>query len=281
MSRYHGVDGVAREVKKRYLGVDGVAREIIKGYVGVNGIARQFFKSGPVVAELPVGSSVFMMESGTNAKIEYIVVHQGIPDETVYDASCNGTWLLRKEPYMQDMTMVWEDASTTNDYKNSYMHCDTFGLLSTSSLSSGNLKNVIDSTKRFIKQVRIPYFDGPGSTGVLASGSSGLLTYSFLLSGLEVGFQPSDVMANDGVCLDYFAGSAAKDPIRICQKSGGSTLATNWYLRSPRTGSDDSYTIVNTEGGRSFYYNTNKMAIRPAVILDSQAPFDPETNILL
>jgi hypothetical protein len=277
MPRYHGVDGVAREVKKRYLGVGGIAREIAKSYVGVDGIARQFFKSGPIVAELPVGSSVFMQESG-GIQREYIVVHQGIPDETMYDASCDGTWLLCKSSLSDNVTMVWEDASTLNDYKNSRMHCATHGRLSTDSLSSGNLRGVIDSTKEFIKQVRIPYVDGPGDTGTLASGSSGLLTYSFLLSGLEVGFQPSEYMANDGVCLDYFAGSAATDSIRICKSD---SIAKSWYLRTPRLADDDAYVAVNTSGGRSYYTNTNALSIRPALILDYQAPFDPETNVLL
>lgn len=48
MSRYRGVNGVARECVKRYRGVNGVSRQITKGYRGVNGVTRQYFASNPV-----------------------------------------------------------------------------------------------------------------------------------------------------------------------------------------------------------------------------------------
>ena len=41
-----------------------------------------------------VGSIVKIKENGKF--VDYIVIHQGLPS-SMYDASCNGTWLLRKE----------------------------------------------------------------------------------------------------------------------------------------------------------------------------------------
>ena len=49
------------------------------------------------ISELSVGSSVYAKESGTPA--EFIVVHHGNPDSSIYDASCDGTWLLRNSCY--------------------------------------------------------------------------------------------------------------------------------------------------------------------------------------
>ena len=54
--------------------------------------------TSPVVGikagDLPIGQIVKLMEGGVET--EFIVVNQGIPENSgLYDASCNGTWLLR------------------------------------------------------------------------------------------------------------------------------------------------------------------------------------------
>ena len=41
-----------------------------------------------------IGSIVKLKENGT--LVDYIVVHKGRPS-SIYDASCDGVWLLRKE----------------------------------------------------------------------------------------------------------------------------------------------------------------------------------------
>ena len=55
--------------------------------------------SGIFASDIAVGSSVYMNENGT--PVEYLVVNQGIPSaSSLYDASCDGTWLLRKDIYI-------------------------------------------------------------------------------------------------------------------------------------------------------------------------------------
>ena len=49
------------------------------------------------IGNLAVGNIVKVKESGTD--IDYIIVQQGNPDATMYDAGCDGTWLLRKDVY--------------------------------------------------------------------------------------------------------------------------------------------------------------------------------------
>lgn len=44
-----------------------------------------------------VGSTVKIKVNGTVK--DFIIVHQGIPDAGIYDASCNGTWLMMKDIY--------------------------------------------------------------------------------------------------------------------------------------------------------------------------------------
>ena len=52
--------------------------------------------TGILAQDIAVGSTVKLMEGGT--AVEYLVVNQGIPENSnLYDASCDGTWLLRKD----------------------------------------------------------------------------------------------------------------------------------------------------------------------------------------
>ena len=47
------------------------------------------------LGDVAVGEIVKLKENG--ASKDYIVVHQGLPG-FMYDSSCNGTWLFRKNP---------------------------------------------------------------------------------------------------------------------------------------------------------------------------------------
>ena len=49
--------------------------------------------SGTHIGSVDVGDIVQLREN--LVPVDYIVVHQGLPS-SMYDASCNGTWLLRK-----------------------------------------------------------------------------------------------------------------------------------------------------------------------------------------
>ena len=121
-----------------------------------------------------VGSTIKLKVNGS-AK-NFIVVHQGKPS-SVYDNSCNGTWLLMKDIYT---------ASTfgnSNSYKDSSIH----------SYLNNTFYNLIDSEIRAaVKQVKIPYQNGSGNGGSLATGANGLSTKVFLLSSYEVGWTTSD-----------------------------------------------------------------------------------------
>ena len=166
-----------------------------------------------------VGSTVKLKVNGTAR--EFLVVHQGKPS-SLYDESCNGTWLLMKDCYE---SRQWH-SSNSNSYKASTIH----------TYLNGTFLNLFDADIReVIKQVKIPYVNGTGNSAV-ASGSSGLSCKIFLLSGREVGFSTSDnqYFPNDGAKLSYFesgTGSSALNK-RIAKLNGSATL---WWLRSPYT----------------------------------------------
>ena len=199
-----------------------------------------------------VGSIVKIKVNG--ASKDFIVVQQGNPNTGTYDASCDGTWLLMKDIY------TTSTFGNNNSYKDSSIH----------TYLNGTFYNLIDSNIRAaIKQVKIPYQNGTGSGGSLATGSNGLSTKVFLLSGYEVGWTTSDngYFPKDGVRLAYFGNSSGGNSKRVAY-NGSSTAM--WWLRSPHTDNYGSVWAVNTEGsydaGR---WNYHSDGVRPAFILPS------------
>lgn len=187
--------------------------------------------------------------------VDYIVVHQGLPS-SMYDASCDGTWLLSKDIYTN---RIWD--SSNNDYKNSDIH----------SYLNGTFLNLFDDDiKNAIKQVKIPYQNGTGSGGSVASGANGLSCKIFLLSGYELGWTTSDnsYFPRDGAKLSYFSsgtGSAANNK-RIANYNG---RATDWWLRSPYVSHTSHVWNVDSDGNcnhRGYYYT---FGVRPALVLPS------------
>lgn len=199
-----------------------------------------------------VGSIVKIKVNG--AAKDFIIVHQGKPS-SVYDDSCNGTWLLMKDIYT---TYTF---GNNNSYKDSSIH----------TYLNGTFYNLIDSDIRAaIKQVKIPYLNGTGGgDGSLATGANGLSTKVFLLSGYEVGLTTSDDrnFPKDGIRLAYFGSGSGGNSKRVAY-NGSSTAM--WWLRSPHTDNQGSVWTVNTEGyydaGR---WNYHSCGVRPALILPS------------
>ena len=223
--------------------------------------------TGILASDLAVGDIVKLTEGGT--PVEYIVVNQGIPENSsLYDSSCNGTWLLRKDCYDNDS---WSDGNV-NTYADSAVHTrlneDFFNTF-------GNIE------KTTIKQVKIPYCVGEDDA-TIRSGSNGLTTKIFLLGGYEVGFTTSDVGANlpvDGTKLNYFLLSSVSgsNDRRIAYYNGNATI---WWLRSPDTNGSNYAFTVSRQGSYGTDYVSGARTIRPALILPFTAKFDKDTKIL-
>ena len=200
-----------------------------------------------------VGSIVKLKVDGTLR--DFIVVHQGKPS-SLYDASCDGTWLLLKDCLEQKR---WHSANT-NDYKNSEIH---------SYLNNTWLNKLDANIRAQVKQVKLPYVNGTANSAV-ASGANGLSCKIFLLSGYEVGFTQSDnsYFPVDGARLAYFENGTGTSALnkRIANYNGS---ATNWWLRSPNTDGTNDAWRVDTGGSGSSYSCTNTYGIRPALVLPS------------
>lgn len=196
------------------------------------------------LGDMAVGSTVKIKVNGTVK--DFIIVHQGKPS-SIYDDSCDGTWVLLKDVYTTSTF-----GSRNNSYKDSSIH----------SYLNSTFYDLIDSDIRaVIKQVKIPYWYGTGRDGSLATGSNGLSTKVFLLSCYEIGARNGYGIPNDGAELDYF-----KSGDRVAYGSGG---ATTWWQRSPQTGNTYNIWFVNSAGSSNVNNYGNSNGVRPAFVLPS------------
>lgn len=264
MSGYLGVDNTARKVKELYVGVGNTARVVRKAYIGVGNVARLWYTRGTQLGSLAVGSSVYFKVN--NVRTEWLVVQQGNPDASIYDSSCDGTWLLMKNIYEN---RAW-NSSNTNDYANSTIH----------SYLNSTFPNLLESNiKNAIKQVKLPYRKGSGASTTVTSGSNGLSTKIFLLSATETSFSFSSMPRGEGAELAYFKGCAddSSDPKRVAYLNGS---ATRWWLRSPYCNSSNLALQVKVDGKWLGNNCTLSLGIRPALILPSTTLVDGEGNVI-
>lgn len=199
-----------------------------------------------------IGSTIKLKVNGSARN--FIVVHQGKPS-SVYDDSCNGTWLLMQDIYEN---RAWH-SSNTNDYANSTIH---------SYLNSTFLNLFESNIKNAIKQVKLPYRKGSGTSTTVTSGSNGLSAKIFLLSATETSFDFSYMPSGEGAELAYFKGCAdnSSDSKRVAYLNGS---ATDWWLRSPGCSVFGGALYVSSNGDGVNSYCSISYGIRPALILPS------------
>lgn len=254
------VGGVLKDVASMQCKVGGVLKDVIDGYINKNGILYPLSMGTPI-GELAVGSSVYV------SSVEYIIVHQGLPS-SLYDDSCDGTWLLRKNIYSAPSDGFDKDDSK---YAESDVHANLNGEFLDEELPV-KIQNVI-------KEVKIPYVPNPTSS-LINSGSNGLTTKAFLLCPRELGSTRTDHPI-DGACLNYFSGisSSGAEKKRIATYGGENFY---WMLRSPYN--KETKRVVSVTSGGAFGNLTvgsgSKYGIRPAFIVDEDAIVDSSNNII-
>ena len=199
-----------------------------------------------------VGSIVKLKENGT--LVDYLVVHQGRPS-SIYDASCDGVWLLRKDIAEN---RVWA-ANNVNKLESSDIQ----------TYLNGTWINRYDAAIRAaIKQVKIPYRKNGGSGGTTQNGANGLSCKIFLLSGPEVNYVHTYIDTGEGAVLAYFKNCVTNnaDPKRVAYLNGS---ATDWWLRSPGAGGTLNVWLVSSNGNCGTPSAGNTYGVRPALILPS------------
>ncbi len=132
--------------------------------IGDTNVRAMPVAAGTQISTLEVGTLVKMNISGT--PWEWKIVHQGLPGD-MYDASCDGCWLLLENIYE---IRQW-NSSYVNDYANStinaYLNGEFFGMLDAGIQSQ-------------VKQVKIPYRPGSGNSHTHGNTGSALGSQSIL-----------------------------------------------------------------------------------------------------
>lgn len=263
MSGYILTQGGRKEVKSLHNIAGGAARTVEKAYTLTGGKAMLWYQLCATLGSLAVGSLVYFAVGGV--RTPWLVVHQGLPGD-IYDASCNGTWLL-----MQDIYQIrqWH-SSNANDYEKSAVHA----------YLNGTFLNLFESSiKNAIRQVKIPYRKGSGTFTTVTSGSNGLPAKIFLLSATETSFNFSSMPRNEGAELTYFKGCSdtGADSKRVAYLSGS---ATYWWLRSPSCSISGSALYVGSYGDWSYASCSTSRGIRPAMVLPKEVLVDGEGNVI-
>ena len=103
----------------------------------------QKISRGTPIGDLEVGTTVKINVNSTQR--EFLVVHQGLPS-SMYDESCNGTWLLMKD--------IYERRQWNNRKSNYYRNSTISQYLNETFLGLFNL-----DIQEVIQQVKIPLSD--------------------------------------------------------------------------------------------------------------------------
>lgn len=205
--------------------------------------------------ELSIGSPVYLNVNSVRTK--FLVVNQGLPSSD-YDNSCDGTWLLAAKIY----TKKEFNNTASNSYASSTIH----------TYLNNNFLGLLDiDVASVVKTVKIPYTNGTGNSGSVATGSSGLSTQIFLLSYTEAGASGQTQVNVEGSILSYFEGGYANDE-----------ATSEWWTRSPYTSSSDLGIMVYQSGttGLPIVKSSNLRGVRPAMILPSSLYVSNERDII-
>lgn len=167
------------------------------------------------IGSMPEGSIVKMNMDGRPK--EFMIVHQGNPPNSDYVAN-KGTWLLIKDCY---------DERAWSDWADSYPHSNVHKQLNEEILSKFDLY-----IQKSIQSVHIPYCSSKSDGLKYYKGYNGLQTKLFLLSGMEIGYNPSDTnfLVYVGYHLNWFKQQKYPYPKNIALLNG---LPTKWWLRDP------------------------------------------------
>lgn len=216
------------------------------------------------ISALSVGSSVFFNVGGV--KTEYIIVHKGNPDETIYDSSCNGVWAVCKN--IPNNSLAWRSMPYV-------IYSDSLA----GSWPNTTYYGTIDSgIKQYIKTAKLPYTTYSGGNFVSYNMANGMEQNCFLLSWVELGGSveyPNTDRSSDGAALSYFSGQP--DSIRIAKYGNN---AFDYWTRSVWKSGEDMALAVSYSGGGLNPTCTTQIGMRPALIFDNNTPIDSSNNII-
>lgn len=245
------IDLAAREIIGGRCMENNAARNIVKGRTLVNNAYRDIFFGIPI-GTLDVGETVLMDIDGKET--EFLVVNQGNPDGSVYDASCDGTWLLAKNILERRIVEAISSPYYSGSNIHEYLNGDFLNLLG-------------DRVRDAITMAKIPYFV---DTDTVANGAEGLSCKIFLLSYAELNASITGVSTKEGHNLSYFDTAYSVKPgtnTHLIATLDG--IAESWMVRTVGS-APVHYCAISSTGDWANLSAGRTTGIRPAMIM----PFD-------
>lgn len=236
---------------------------------------------GIPVSDLEVGSSVFIPINGV--PVEHIIVHHGNPNEAVYDASCDGTWLWSRELIAStgQLTIYSYDAWPVQDeFETRY-------------------NNVDASIRQHIKTIKIPYVKYDTEIDSDGSYSRHNAKRNILSDGLSCNFfilNPDEATANmspNECTLDYFSdvipknsgGANASKLIAYYNGEAKDHYFRPAYITDTSLGSDGGLYMFDTDWSNGVLAGSYGSSVgkhcAPACIVPKETLVDPKTFELL
>lgn len=192
-----------------------------------------------------VGSTITLEVGGSAAS--FLIVHQGNPDPALYDASCDGTWLMMDDVAVYDRLMG--DFDFPNSGPGIWLNEDFFDTLSA-------------DVQALVKQIRLPYYYNG-----LRTGADGALCKIFMPTPIELG-GADDVAGRpvDSAVLAYFAdcGGDGAAAARIANYQGHTE---SYWTRTPNTTGTNQGWYVTKTGAIASQPNGTNDGLRPMMIL--------------
>lgn len=213
------------------------------------------------LGNVAVGTELYLNEY--QSPEPYIVVHQGKPS-SMYDDSCTGTWILRKNLIVGATRWGSNNLYTSSAVK--------------------DVENIVidaleEGMRSIVKTVKIPYCVGGGSSTV-KSGPNGYSCKAFLLSGYEVGWTNAadSNFPVDGAKLSYFISGESSSANNRRRAWWGDSY-NDWWLRSPAVTNKTSCMYVLKDGDWGYNSAINSSGLRPAMVMPANLVVDDSGNI--
>lgn len=228
-------------------------------------------KAGVPVSTLSTGTIIKINENG--APVEYIVIQQGKPHETMYDDSCDGTWVLRKDIHSKQL---W-NSEANNDYKSSTIH---------NWLNSTFRNSLSQYDDSIIRTVKIPYRNGNANGGTTDTGANGLSTQIFLLALCELLSYVDLDDFNEGTFIQYFKSVSIVESKAYAEYNG---VITEYWTRSPvyegMSGGKHEIGIITTPTSSDYpcsfaYCYIDPHGVRPTFILNPESIVSLDMTLL-
>ena len=202
------------------------------------------------LADAAQNDVVYIKEGG--AMVPYIVVYHGNPDTAIYDASCTGTWLMRKELWY----LIGSSIKTRN----------FVGSEEETLLNGTFLESLPAAVQAKVKEVKIPYTVSDTSAGTTTKhlGANGHALKVFLPAYNEI---YNSTSSYDGAYLDGF------DTAARVAKYGTTAYpyATRTAVYSSNADGNGTHRyIVDSDGAMEITpsYSGSDVYLRPMMILD-------------